>query len=192
MSGAPSSHPVPTHGAGLPLPPRAALAAIELLLLDVDGVLTDGRIHFDHDGREYKSFHVQDAAGIVYWHRSGGLSGFVSGRGGEDVERRARELGVHEVHLKTLAKGAILRDILQRRGLQPAQVGCVGDDLLDLQILRHVGFAATVPEGRDEVKQCCHYVAARPAGFGAVRDVIELLLRARGAWAGIVAREGLP
>jgi 3-deoxy-D-manno-octulosonate 8-phosphate phosphatase (KDO 8-P phosphatase) len=192
MSGDPSNTPGTTRGAGQPLPPRAALAAIQLLLLDVDGVLTDGRVHFDREGREYKSFHVQDAAGIVYWHRSGGLSGFVSGRGGDAVELRARELGVHEVHLQTKAKGAVLRDILQRRGLQPAQVGCVGDDLLDLQILRHVGFAATVPEGRDEVKQCCHYVAARPAGFGAVRDVVELLLRARGAWDGIVSREGLP
>ena len=89
------SHTAPT--AGRPRPDDQALRAVEFLLLDVDGVLTDGRVHFDFEGREYKSFHVHDAAGIVYWHRSGGRSGFLSGRGGEIVQRRADELGVHDV-----------------------------------------------------------------------------------------------
>lgn len=179
-------------GAGRPLPDRDALARISLLLLDVDGVLTDGRIHFDAEGREYKSFHVHDAAGIVYWHRAGGRSGFLSGRGGAVVEQRARELGVHEVHLRTIEKHRAYRDILGRLGLPPAAVAYVGDDLLDLPVLHEVGFAATVPEGRPEVKQAAHYVAAASAGFGAVREVIELLLRARDAWAEVVARGGLP
>ena len=86
------SHTAPT--AGRPRPDDQALRAVEFLLLDVDGVLTDGRVHFDFEGREYKSFHVHDAAGIVYWHRSGGRSGFLSGRGGEIVQRRADELGL--------------------------------------------------------------------------------------------------
>ena len=186
----PSGHE--PSGAGRPLPPQAQLAAVRWLLLDVDGVLTDGRVHFDAEGREYKSFHVHDAAGIVYWHRSGGMSGFVSGRGGDMVLRRARELGVHEVHLGRTDKGTVLDELVERLGIDLAQVAYVGDDLLDLPVLTRVGLAATVPEGRPEVKAVCHWVAQRPAGFGAVRDVVELLLRARGAWDGIVARSGRP
>ena len=175
---------------GRPQPPAPALAAIRLLLLDVDGVLTDGRIWFDHEGREYKSFHVHDAAGIVWWHRSGGLSGFLSGRGGSSVERRARELGVHELVLGRTDKAQAFAEVLARRGLVAEQVAFVGDDLLDLPVLRAVGFAATVPEGRPEVKAVAHYVAATPAGFGAAREVIELLLRARGAYAEVLAKDG--
>ena len=175
---------------GRPRPDPAALAAIELLLLDVDGVLTDGRIWFDADGREYKSFHVHDAAGIVYWHRAGGRSGFLSGRGGDIVERRARELGVHELVLKRIDKAAALHEILARQKVAPAQTAYVGDDLLDLPVLREVGFAATVPEARPEVAAACHFVTHRSAGFGAVRDVVEELLRARGVWHRVLERDG--
>lgn len=172
------------------MPSRSELAAIRLVLFDVDGVLTDGRIWFDRDGHEYKSFHVQDAAGIVYWHRSGGLSGFLSGRGGATVEQRARDLGIHEVLLKRLDKQEAFAELLQRRSLPASAVAYVGDDLLDLPVLDQVGFAATVPEGRDEVKARVHYVTRRPAGFGAAREVVEVLLRARGAFDAIVARGG--
>ncbi len=174
------------------MPSRAVLARIRMLLLDVDGVLTDGRIHFDHEGREYKSFHVHDAAGIVWWNRAGLLSGFLSGRGGDVVERRAKELGVHEVVLGRLDKANAFAELLQRRGLTPAEVAYVGDDLLDLPVLRQTALAATVPEARPEVRAVAHFVASRPCGFGAVRDVVELLLRARGAWDALVARGGLP
>lgn len=174
------------------MPTRAALGRIRMLLLDVDGVLTDGRIHFDHEGREYKSFHVHDAAGIVYWHRAGNQSGFLSGRGGDVVERRARELGVHEVMLGRIDKAAAFAELLARRALTPAEVAYVGDDLLDLPVLTQVAFAATVPEARAEVKAAVHYTATTACGFGAVREIIEVLLRARGAWDAIVARGGLP
>jgi 3-deoxy-D-manno-octulosonate 8-phosphate phosphatase (KDO 8-P phosphatase) len=187
MTAAPSN-----HGPGRPLPEAHVLAKIGLLLLDVDGVLTDGRVHFDHDGREYKSFHVHDAAGIVYWHRCGGLSGFLSGRGGEVVERRARELGVHEVLLGRTDKEAAFDDVLRRRGLREDAVAYVGDDLLDLPVLRRVAFAATVPTGRVEVQAAVHYVTGAPGGFGAVREVVELLLRARGVWHDVVRRGGRP
>ena len=181
-----TSVPVP----GRPRPDRALLAAIEFLLLDVDGVLTDGRIWFDADGREYKQFHVQDAAGLVYWHRSGGRSGFLSGRGGHVVEARAKELGVHEVVLKRTDKRAAFHEILARQQLEPARVAYVGDDLLDLPVLRECGFAATVPQARREVIAECHFVSERDAGFGAVRDVIEELLRARGVFDDIVRKGG--
>ncbi len=182
------SAPVP----GRPRPDRSLLAAIEFLLLDVDGVLTDGRIWFDHDGREYKSFHVHDASGLVYWHRAGGRSGFLSGRGGDAVEARARELGVHEVVLKRVDKAAAFHQLLARQRLTPERVAYVGDDLLDLPILREAGFAATVPEARSELFPAVHFVSERAAGFGAVRDVVEELLRARGVFDDIVRKDGRP
>ena len=184
------SRPAPVPGRARP--PAAALAAIELLLLDVDGVLTDGRVWFDAEGREYKSLHVHDASGLVHWHRCGGRSGLLSGRAGEGLERRARELGVTEVVLQRVDKEAAFGEIVARQGVRPEHVAYVGDDLLDLPVLRRVGFAATVPEARAEVLAAAHFVATRPAGFGAVRDVVEELLRARGAWAAVVARDGRP
>ncbi len=180
----------PAPSPGRTCPDRSVLAAIEFLLLDVDGVLTDGRVHFDRDGQEYKSFHVHDASGIVYWHRHAGRSGLLSGRGGEVVERRAKELGIHEVMLKRIDKGTAFRELLQRQQLDARRVAYVGDDLLDLPVLREVGFAATVPEARPEVLAVSHFVARRPAGFGAVRDVVEELLRARGVWDDVVRGEG--
>jgi 3-deoxy-D-manno-octulosonate 8-phosphate phosphatase (KDO 8-P phosphatase) len=177
---------------GRPRPDEEALRQIEFLLLDVDGVLTDGRVHFDFEGREYKSFHVHDAAGIVYWHRAGGRSGFLSGRGGEIVARRAEELGVHEVVLGRVDKAAAFDELLARQGLAPERVAYVGDDLLDLPVLRRVGFAATVPEARAEVVDNAQFVSSRSGGFGAVRDVIEVLLRARGAWQEVVDKGGRP
>ena len=184
------SHTAPK--AGRPRPDDQALRAVEFLLLDVDGVLTDGRVHFDFEGREYKSFHVHDAAGIVYWHRSGGRSGFLSGRGGEIVQRRADELGVHDVILGRVDKAAAFEELLARQSLTPAQIAYVGDDLLDLPVLRQVGFAATVPEARPEVLAQAQFVTGRSGGFGAARDVIEELLKARGVWQSVVDKDGRP
>lgn len=181
----------PSHPpAGRPRPADAVLAAIEFLLLDVDGVLTDGRIWFDPEGAEYKAFHVHDAAGLHYWHRAGGRTGFLSGRGGHSVERRAKELGVHEVILKRVDKGVAFRELLQRTQLDPQRVAYVGDDLVDLPVLQAAGFAVTVPEARPEVFAEAHHVTDRAAGFGAVRDVIEILLRARGTWRGVLEHYG--
>jgi len=187
-----TSHNPTRRMPGRSRPDDAALAAIEFLLLDVDGVLTDGRIHFDFEGREYKSFHVHDAAGIVYWHRAGGRSGFLSGRGGEIVERRAKELGVHDVVLGRVDKASAFAELLKRQNLTPDRVAYVGDDLLDLPVLRQVGFAATVPEARPEVLDVAQFVTERSGGFGAARDVIEQLLRARGVWQNVVDKDGRP
>ena len=172
------------------MPDHSVLRGIELLVLDVDGVLTDGRIHFDAEGREYKSFHVHDAAGLVHWHRSGRRSGFLSGRGGDVVLRRAHELGVHEILLHRVDKAQAFAEILARQNLDARQVAYVGDDLLDLPVLRQVGLAATVPEARADVAAIVHHVTDRAAGFGAARDVVELLMRAQGTWEAVVARDG--
>lgn len=173
-------------------PDADLLRGIRLLLTDVDGVLTDGRIHFDGSGRELKTFHVHDGAGLVYWHRCGGLSGFLSGRSSDVVRDRARELGVAEVHLGHHDKIAVFEDILRRRQLTPSQVAYVGDDLLDLPVLGRVGFAASVPNARREVRDRVHYVTELPGGAGAIREVVELLLVAQGKWDDVVRRSGMP
>lgn len=178
--------------AGRARPDLATLAAIEFLLLDVDGVLTDGRLWFDGDGRECKQWHCHDAAGLAYWHRAGGRSGLLSGRGGDGTERRARELGIHEVILKRLDKGLALEELLARTGLDPQRVCYVGDDIIDLPVLRRVGFAVTVPEARPDVFAVAHHVTTRGAGAGAVRDTIETLLQARGVWQQVLQKDGRP
>jgi 3-deoxy-D-manno-octulosonate 8-phosphate phosphatase (KDO 8-P phosphatase) len=174
------------------MPPAELLGGIRLLLTDVDGVLTDGRLQFDHAGREVKSFHVHDAAGLVYWHRAGGLSGFLSGRDAPIVAARAAELGVHEVHLGQLRKLPVFEELIARRGLRPEQIAYVGDDLLDLPVLERVGFAVAPPNARIEVRARVHHVTEVPGGSGAVREVVEILLRARGLWDTVVAQGGLP
>jgi 3-deoxy-D-manno-octulosonate 8-phosphate phosphatase (KDO 8-P phosphatase) len=175
---------------GRPRPSPQALAAIEFLLLDVDGVLTDGRIWFNPHGDEYKQFHVHDAAGLHYWHRAGGRTGFLSGRGGHSVERRARELGVHDVIVRRVDKLRAFDELLARHSLRPEHVAYVGDDVVDLPVLKVCGYAVTVPEARPDVFAHVQHVTTRSAGFGAVRDVIEDLLRARGVWQAVLDKDG--
>ena len=174
-----------------PRPGDDVLAGIRLLLTDVDGVLTDGRIHFDPTGQELKTFHVHDGAGLVYWNRAGMLSGFLSGRAGRIVEQRAAELGVHEVHLGSVDKRPVLDEILARRGLRPHEVAFVGDDLADLPVLEVVGFGVAVANARPEVQERAHHVTGARGGEGALREVVELLLRAKGKWDAVVDRGGL-
>ena len=175
-----------------PRPDDQALRDIRMLLTDVDGILTDGHIHFDGAGVEIKTFHVHDGAGLVYWHRCGGKSGFVSGRGSDVVRKRAEELKVEEIHLGKLDKLPVVEDILARHDLTPANIAYIGDDLADLPVLRIAGFAATVPEARPEVLSAVHYVTETRAGRGAVRELVEVLLKAQGHWDDIVGRSGLP
>lgn len=175
-----------------PPPNLEALRRIRLLLSDVDGVLTNGLIQFDHTGRELKTFHVHDGAGFVYWHRSGGLSGFISGRSSSVVEARAEELGIHEVALGTREKREVMEEILARRCIQPQEVAYVGDDLLDLPAMRAVQFAVAPKDARREVIEVAHYVTAAAGGRGVIREVVELLLKAQGRWDALVERGGQP
>jgi 3-deoxy-D-manno-octulosonate 8-phosphate phosphatase (KDO 8-P phosphatase) len=174
------------------IPPLEQLRRIRCLLTDVDGVLTDGRIHINEAGEESKIFHVHDAAGLVYWHRAGGISGFVSGRCGKMVEKRAQDLSVSEVHLGKLDKLPVLEDILERHEMLAEEVAYVGDDLVDLPVLAAVGFAVTVPNARLEVRERVHYVTETPGGDGALREVVEILLKAQGKWDDLVRRGGRP
>ena len=164
--------------------------AIELLLLDVDGVLTDGSIVYADDGRELKRFHVRDGSGLKLWHSAGKRSAIVSGRASLAVERRAAELGIRPVLQGRDDKLAAFAEVLTATGLKPEQVCAIGDDLPDLPVLRQCGLAVAVADACPEARGAAHYVTTVPGGRGAVRDAIEWLLKLRGEWAGLTARHG--
>lgn len=165
----------------------ARAAAIELLLLDVDGVLTDGSVIYAGDGTELKRFHVRDGSGLKLWHAAGKRSAIVSGRTSAAVERRARELGIGPVLQGRDDKLAALAEVLTATGLVPEQVCAVGDDLPDLPVLRRCGLSVAVADACAEVRTAAHYVTAAPGGRGAVRDAIEWLLKAQGRWNELIA-----
>ena len=168
------------------LPARAA--AVELLLLDVDGVLTDGRIVYADDGTELKQFHVRDGSGLKLWHAAGKRSAIVSGRKSGAVERRAAELGIRPVLQGRDDKPAALAEVLAATGLRPEQVCAVGDDLPDVPVLRRCGLAVAVADACPEARAAAHLVTAAGGGRGAVREAVEWLLKLQGAWDGRVAR----
>ena len=165
----------------------ARVAAVELLLLDVDGVLTDGSVIYADDGSELKRFHVRDGSGLKLWHAAGKRSAIVSGRKSVAVERRASELGIRLVLQGRDDKLAAFAEALAATGLRPEQVCAVGDDLPDVPLLRTCGLAVAVADACPEVRAAAHYVTAAPGGRGAVREAIEWLLTAQGRWTELTA-----
>ncbi len=161
---------------------------IALLVLDVDGVLTDGGIVYGTSGDEIKAFHVRDGSGLKAWTGLGKRAGIISGRTSATVQRRAAELGLHAVVQGVEDKRAAFDVMLREFGLTDAQVCYVGDDLPDLPLLDRAGLAVAVADGCDEARASAHYVTRRSGGRGAVREVIELVLRAQGLWPDVVAR----
>ncbi|WP_303720413.1 HAD family hydrolase [Malonomonas rubra] len=161
---------------------ESKLAKIKLLLLDVDGIMTDGRIIYDNQGNELKSFDVKDGHGLKMVQRAGIKVGIITGRQSEVVARRAKELGIEILYQKALTKLDPYREILAAEGLADEQVAYMGDDVVDLPILRRVGFSATVSDAVSDVLPLVDYVAKRPGGRGAVREVCDLLLKASGKW----------
>lgn len=164
------------------------LDKIKLLLLDVDGVLTDGRITYDSQGVESKSFDVKDGHGLKLLQRAGIQVGIITGRSSSVVDLRARELGIEIVVQAAKIKLEPYMNILRQQSLTDEEVAYVGDDLVDLPILRRVGFAVTVADGVDELKNQVHYVTRRKGGRGAVREICDLLLKECGHWDQIVSR----
>lgn len=161
---------------------------IRLLILDCDGVLTDGTIILLPDGDETKSFDVRDGHAMVMVRRAGIPIAIISGRSSSAVRTRADELGV--AHLIEMAWGKIepYEEVLAKEALSDAEVCYVGDDVVDIPLLRRAGLAIAVADAVDEAKQFAHMVTSRPGGRGAVREVIELLLKAQGKWDESLAR----
>jgi len=161
---------------------------IRMLIMDVDGVLTDGRIWYDSVGQELKSFDVKDGHGIVMAHRAKLRTALISGRESESTARRAKELGIEIVFQKIWNKLEVYEQILRDTQLTPEEVAYVGDDVIDIPLLHRVGLAVAVADAVEEVKAAAHVVTQRAGGQGAVREVIELILRAQGQWETLMER----
>jgi YrbI family 3-deoxy-D-manno-octulosonate 8-phosphate phosphatase len=155
---------------------------IELILADVDGVLTDGSIIFNNDGVEIKRFHIRDGLGIKLWQQAGGKFGLITGRNSHIVNVRAAELGVEIVRQGTEKKLAAVKEILALLNLKPEQACYIGDDLPDLPALEYVGLGAATADAAIDVRQAADYVTSVAGGHGAVRELIELILRSQQRW----------
>jgi YrbI family 3-deoxy-D-manno-octulosonate 8-phosphate phosphatase len=155
---------------------------IELLIADVDGVLTDGSIIYGDTDIEIKVFHVRDGAGLKLWQAAGKQAALISGRASRAVEVRAAEVGIGQVIQSAAEKLPAYRQVLAAAGVRPEQVCYLGDDVPDLPVLAQCGLAVAVADACPEVRAAAHYVTRAAGGRGAVREVIELILRCQGKW----------
>jgi len=159
---------------------------IRLILSDVDGVLTDGLITIDNAGVESKSFHVRDGQGIKLWRKAGFEFGILTARNSQVVKLRAQELGIAWVRQGFADKLPAARELMQSIGVTPQEVCYIGDDLPDIPVMLEVGLSATVSDGATEVKQHAKWVLENAGGRGAVRELIERLLQAKGRWEDLI------
>lgn len=171
---------------------RARAKKIKLLLMDVDGVLTDGRIYYlpnPHGGMfETKTFHSRDGLGIRLAHDAGLKTGILSGRSSPVVEYRAKELGIHFIQEAAVEKLEPFEKMLRAAGLKEAEVCYMGDDVVDLPVLKRVGLAVGVEGGHEALRRHVHYWTRRSGGLGAVRETVELILTAQGKLAAIIRK----
>ena len=159
-----------------------------MLILDVDGVLTDGRVIYTDSGEEIKRFDVRDGHGLKLLMRSGIEVILLTGRESKVVLHRARDLGIEHVYQKALNKIEVYKEILAKWNLEDKEVGFVGDDLIDLPVLRKVGFSASVPDAVPEVKEIVDHITTKKGGEGAVREICELLLKAQNKWEAVTEK----
>ena len=164
-----------------------ALAKVKLLLMDVDGVLTDGRLYNVPDastGRmaETKGFDSQDGIGLQWLSWYGIKTGLISGRESPATEERARQCKFSYVYQGHIEKIPILEEILAKAGVSPDEVAYIGDDFTDVVVVRRVGIGIATANARPEVKTSAHFVTSAPGGSGAVREVVEMILKAKGLW----------
>jgi len=165
---------------------KLRVAALEWILTDVDGVLTDGRLHYGPEGEAWKSFHVRDGLGLKLAQRAGLKVGVLSARGGPALEARAAELGLDAVVTRREDKGRAFREFLDEHGVKARRVAYAGDDLVDLPILLACGLSFAPADSAPEVRDRVDHTLAAPAGCGAVREMVEWILRARGDWDRVV------
>ena len=155
---------------------------VRLVLMDADGVLTDGRIVVFADGNEARAYHARDGLAVRIGQTGGLAFGVVSGRRSNAVEARAKELDFVEIHQKVAAKGACIEDIARRRGLHLEEICFVGDDIVDVPAFRRCGFAVAPADADPEVFEHVHHVGVNDGGRGIVREVVDLILHAHGSW----------
>ena len=165
---------------------KKRIKKIKLLVMDCDGVLTDGGIIYDHEGREIKVFNVRDGHGIKLLKRAGLDCAIITARSSEALKKRGAELSIIMLYQGALDKRAAYEDILARTGLRPEETAFVGDDLVDIPVMSRAGFAVSVKDGVKEVKKAAHYVTECKGGRGAIREVVEILLKTQGKWEGIL------
>ena len=155
---------------------------IKLLVVDVDGVMTDGSILYGNFNDDYRRFNVQDGFGFVLLHKAGLKSAIISAKSSKALQRRAKELKIHVLSQNAENKLKVFRNILKKLKLKSEDACYIGDDLMDMPVLGVAGVAVTVPQACDEIKHVADYVTKRNAGDGAVREVIELILKEQDKW----------
>lgn len=158
------------------------LARIGLLLLDVDGVMTDGRIIYDAEGREIKAFHVRDGLGIRLLMQAGIKVGVVTGRRSEALMHRCRDLGIGMIYAGVGDKAALLDRIAAQAAVAAENIAFAGDDLVDLPLMRRIGLSIAVADAHEIVRAQADLITTSPGGAGAVREICEALLKSRGSW----------
>lgn len=155
---------------------------VRMLILDVDGVLTDGSIILDNNGNELKAFHVRDGHGIKMLQKAGIEIAIITGRRSGVVDRRATELGIRHVYQGALNKAVAYEDLRVTTGIPAGSIACIGDDIVDIPLLRRVALPVAVADATDEAKEAAVFVTKACGGRGAVREVCELILKATGKW----------
>jgi len=164
------------------------MKGIKLLILDVDGVLTDGSIIYSDKGGEIKRFDVSDGHGLKLLMRAGIRVAIITARESRVVAIRARDLGIEMLYQGKKQKLSCFQNILDETGLGPEETAFVGDDLVDIPVLLRAGFSVSVPGGAIEVRERVDYVTGAPGGRGAVREICEMILKARGLWDGLIKK----
>ena len=166
---------------------NSQLTKIKVLVMDVDGVLTDGKIIFDSEGREVKVFDVQDGFGLVLLKKLGFKTAIITARGSKVVKIRARDLMIDKVYLNAFPKINFYGKLCSEFGVKDDEICYIGDDLADIQIMKKVGLPVAVANAVSEVKKKAAYVTRAQGGAGAIREVIELILKAQGKWGKVLA-----
>ncbi len=170
------------------LPPPEKILPIRFLLLDVDGVMTDGRIIYSESGEELKAFNVKDGSGLMYWMRAGYQAGIITGRTSPVVEKRAAELGIAHLAMGVKAKLPVFEELLSRLGLAPSEVAIMGDDLMEIPVMARAGLGIAVRDAVEETREAADWVTEKKGGKGAVREVVDHILKVQGKWDGIMER----
>lgn len=155
---------------------------IKLLILDVDGVMTDGRVYYDDFGDELKAFDIQDGYGLTLWWKAGLKSAIITAKKSRIVSHRAKVCHIEKAFMGALDKGAVYEKALKIFKVADEEVCFVGDDLIDMPVMKRAGLAVAVPYSRPELKSIAHYTTLAEGGRGAIRELIEIILKAQSKW----------